>query len=229
MNILSVTIRAFVFATLAGLFTGCVTESLRDYDLCGIFNCDAEEQFQTIADSLNGEFRQVNDSTSAGETVLNVLDSNLVAGTDVAFLIDRTGSMYDDIRSVRRAVTQIVTLLNRQPNVRLAMGFYQDVHVDGQEWYSMIPLSLNYTPAQTALSNIKVDGGGDTPESLYDAMAKAIDELDWNPTSKKLLIVIGDAPSHTGTLTTNSLSDLKSKAAALGINFTVFTILSSPL
>jgi hypothetical protein len=223
----------FVAGLCAALFTGavggCSTDSLRDFDLCGIFDCKAESQFQEVADSLGGEFRSVNDSTSAGKIVLNILDSNVTAGADVAFLIDRTGSMSDDIKSVKKVVAQIVTLLNRQPNVRLAMGFYQDRHVDGQGWYTMIPLSLDYGPAQTALAGVKVDGGGDSPESLFDAMAKAMDDLDWNPASKILLIVIGDAPSHTGGKTSHSLSDLKAKAATLGVSFTVFTILSSPL
>jgi hypothetical protein len=209
------------------LLAGCVTDSLPD--LCGVFNCEAEDQFETIADSLGGESYTVEDSLTAGEIAYNILDTSIVNGTDVVFLIDRTGSMGDDIGSVKAIVGELVSLLDAHTNVRLAMGFYRDIHADGQDWYKIYSLSSNYTPALTALSEVNAYGGGDNPESLYDALFKTLDELNWSPGSKKLLIVIGDAPSHTGSKTNHSLSEIKTKAAELGAAFTIFTILSSPL
>lgn len=220
-------LRAGLAALSLWALAGCVTDSLPD--MCGIFDCEAEGQFGEIADSLGGEFHGVDDSTTAGEVVLEILDSNVAAGSDVVFLIDRTGSMSDDIGAVKAVVNKIVLALGRHTNVRMAMGFYQDRHVDGQDWYTMHPLSTDYTAAFLALSNVEVGGGGDTPESLYDALYKALDELNWNPASKKLLIVIGDAASHTGSKTSHSLSEIKAKAATLGASFTIFTVLSSPL
>jgi hypothetical protein len=222
-------LRAGLFALLLWPLASCTTESLSDFSLCGIFSCEAESQFQEIADSLGGEFHSVNDSVSAGDIVQNILDSNVVGGTDVVFLIDRTGSMYDDIDAVKAVTSRIVTALGRHTDVRLAMGFFQDIHVDGDSWYQMNPLSHDHSPALAALADVEVDGGGDTPESLYDAMAKALDELNWSSSSKKLLLVIGDAPSHTGRLTSHSLSDLKTKTSALGASFVIYTILTSPL
>src|SRR5262249_1826747 len=40
------------------------------------------------------------------------------------------------------------------------------------------------------------NGGGDAPEAVYDGLEAACGELDWRPHSRRLAVLIGDAPPH---------------------------------
>lgn len=220
-------------AALAGLsgllsLTACNTDHLVDFAPCGRFYCEAEDQFAELATALNGEYHAIDDTTTAGDLVVRILETHLENGADVAFLIDRTGSMQDDIGAVKDVGGAIVELLGRHTDARLTVGFYRDRHYDGNQWYVMPPLSADHQAAVASLANVVADGGGDVRESVYDAIAKTLDELNWRSSSRKLLIVIGDAPSHTDSRSNHTLAGLQTKAAAKGVSFTIFPILSSP-
>eukprot|EP01017_Pseudomicrothorax_dubius_P029526 TRINITY_DN3594_c0_g2_i4.p1 TRINITY_DN3594_c0_g2~~TRINITY_DN3594_c0_g2_i4.p1 ORF type:complete len:146 (+),score=17.29 TRINITY_DN3594_c0_g2_i4:82-519(+) len=46
------------------------------------------------------------------------------------------------------------------------------------------------------IDTITADGGGDGPEAVVDGLNYAVNNLAWDPSSKKFLIHILDAPPH---------------------------------
>jgi hypothetical protein len=94
---------------------------------------------------------------------------------DVLFLIDATGSMEDEINQLKANVLQIsaqVDALPARPDVRFAMVTYRD---RGDAYVTRVH---EFTPDvrlfQAELEKVRARGGGDYPESLNEALHRAI-------------------------------------------------------
>ncbi len=115
---------------------------------------------------------------------------------DLAFLIDVTGSMSDELRYVNEEVVGIVGRLREAvPNVqvRVAATFYRDrgdiVPI------SQIPFSTNLQSFVAHMRLVEANGGGDYPEDLNSGLAAAMTTLQWSQIpAARVLVVIADAP-----------------------------------
>ncbi|MDR3201855.1 MAG: GDSL-type esterase/lipase family protein [Bifidobacteriaceae bacterium] len=129
---------------------------------------------------------------------------------DVAFVVDTTGSMRNDINSVRQAIGDIAERLTEaSADFRVALVTYRDDPArtsNEGDYMSRLDLDFTTDTAQltAALARQVADGGGDTPESVYSGVMTALN-LGWRPGVRKLAIVMGDAPGlepdpagHTG-------------------------------
>jgi len=47
------------------------------------------------------------------------------------------------------------------------------------------------------LRQINAEGGGDYQEAIDEGLRIAIQEMNWRPKAKKIIVLIGDAPPHT--------------------------------
>lgn len=116
---------------------------------------------------------------------------------DLAFLIDCTGSMDDELEYLKAEVSDIAAAIAaRFPTVllRFALICYRD---DGDTY---VTRSFDFTGSiedfQTNLSLQASDGGGDYPEAVHKALAAA-DELSWTDGAvARVLFWIADAPPH---------------------------------
>jgi Mg-chelatase subunit ChlD len=58
-----------------------------------------------------------------------------------------------------------------------------------------IPFTRDFASFQKTLNAIRVGGGRDIPEAIYEALYEAAVQFPWEAESK-LIILIGDAPPH---------------------------------
>lgn len=120
---------------------------------------------------------------------------------DVAFVIDTTGSMYDDIDNVKRSASEILaTLGERNPGARAGVVLYKDFG-DSYITRTLVGFTDDLDAVNAAIQNITVDGGGDWPEAVLSALRHAFrseDGLgDWRGGDvPKQIILFGDAPAH---------------------------------
>jgi hypothetical protein len=61
----------------------------------------------------------------------------------------------------------------------------------------VIPFTADVDSFEIALSYVRAQGGGDTPEDLQNGLVAALDSLDWRGGGIRNAFVIGDAPPHT--------------------------------
>ncbi|MCY1074570.1 vWA domain-containing protein [Archangium lansingense] len=126
--------------------------------------------------------------------VQGVLPSEL----DVAFVVDATGSMGDEIRYLKAELQNIVDSVQGSfPNVsaRFALVMYRD---DGDayvvrpfDFTSDVGLFRQQLDAQSA------EGGGDYPEAMERGLG-AIHQLSWRTgNTARLTFLVADAPTHT--------------------------------
>ncbi|MDR1683254.1 MAG: VWA domain-containing protein [Candidatus Symbiothrix sp.] len=117
---------------------------------------------------------------------------------EVAFMVDATGSMDDELEYLK---TEVVDVINRvkQDNptawVYTAAVFYRDL----QDEYTtkVSPFTDNIQVTNQFIGQQRADGGGDFPEAVDIALEKSIGELQWSFNAKtRLLFLLLDAPPH---------------------------------
>lgn len=125
---------------------------------------------------------------------------SLQSDHDIVLLIDKTGSMADDIQSVIAGANDLLEAVQKQKGVRLTIASYGDLNVDGPTWYEHLNFSDSDESVKNFLINIYPGGGGDWPESVYEAVMLTIQKSTWRQSSKRMIILVGDAPPLTGAL-----------------------------
>ena len=137
------------------------------------------------------------------EDILEVFDdlgdkNNL----DVVFAIDATGSMKNDIETLKTdLLPALLKEFENTRDVRFGLLFYRDY---GDNFnYKNLPVKFftftdNLNTFNKNLNSIKINGkeGGDIPEAVYEAIYSSAEFYSWRADSKKLIILIGDAEPH---------------------------------
>lgn len=116
-------------------------------------------------------------------------------GLDVVLVIDTTHSMQFVIDELRSRLKEFVATLRRLvPTARVGIVVYRD---KGDDYVvKWTDLSFNTQKLLDFLSTIQASGGGDWEEAVRDALDTAVHELKWRKQSKKVIILVGDAPPH---------------------------------
>lgn len=138
---------------------------------------------------------------------------------DVAFVVDATGSMGDEIAFLKAELTDVINQSKQAAQgstIRLGSVFYRDKtdeYLTRHRDFSDQPDStISFMKQQSA------GGGGDYPEAVDTALAVALTQLSWSKTAKsRLLFLVLDAPPHDDDATKASLQRSVAKAAEMGI------------
>ncbi len=128
------------------------------------------------------------------------LDSREDAPTiELVFCLDATGSMSGLIHTAKEKIWDIVTSLAQSspsPNIKLGMIFYRD---KGDLFVTKTyPLTLDIDSIYTELLAIDADGGGDSPESVNQALYEAVEQMNWSKDENvyQTIFLVGDCPPH---------------------------------
>lgn len=119
-----------------------------------------------------------------------------VRSFDLAVVIDTTGSMGDELEYLKAELLGIVGGLQRRHpglDIRLALIPYRD---KGDAYVTVThPFTKDLGSIQASMRRYTADGGGDYPEAVEQAMARAM-TLGWRPNAVKSLLLVADAPPH---------------------------------
>lgn len=118
---------------------------------------------------------------------------------EVAFVLDTTGSMADLIEGAKRKIWSIAnSIVDVNPNadIRMALIGYRDL---GDEYVvKSRNMSGDLQGLYGDLVRFCADGGGDTPESVNEALDAAVHDIDWSRDGdvRRIIFLVGDAPPH---------------------------------
>lgn len=119
---------------------------------------------------------------------------------EVAFLLDTTGSMSDEIKQLQKTLKSTIEKVNKLDSavaVRLALVLYRD---HGDDYVTQVHQFTDDIDAfQKLIDAVSANAGGDMPEAVNAALQKGIEELQWSdPTAEavRITFLIGDAPPH---------------------------------
>jgi Mg-chelatase subunit ChlD len=119
---------------------------------------------------------------------------------DVVFALDTTGSMAGLIQAAKEKIWSIASSMAQgqpAPEIRIGLVAYRD---RGDDYVTqMVNLSADLDSVYAKLMDFKADGGGDTPESVNQALSDAVNKMAWSadPKAYKVVFLVGDAPPHT--------------------------------
>jgi hypothetical protein len=153
---------------------------------------DTVEAFTEIAGSENLVY-----STGPAdlvERIKGLLEKEKGKQIDLVLCLDTTGSMKDDIDAVREKLIPMLREITAEfAAFRIGMVLYKDYY---DEYLNrVIPFTGDFNRFQRTLNSIRVSGGRDIPEAVYEALYEGASKFPWEAESR-LLILIGDAPPH---------------------------------
>jgi Mg-chelatase subunit ChlD len=115
---------------------------------------------------------------------------------DVAFVLDTTGSMSEEISAVKSTIQKVASSLSVD-GVRVRIGLVEFKDRTDPFVTKVYPMTNDVQRFAAQVSRIEASGGGDTPESVNEGLHVALTQLDWADRSvAKLAFLIGDAPPH---------------------------------
>jgi len=150
------------------------------------------------------------------------MGSPTTALADVMFLVDTTGSMSSGIAAVDAALSSTVSALSGFGSIATGAGQYKDATNsagDGFDYELNQAITTNSALTQTAINGFSAGGGGDDPEQGLFALTTATTDpaTGWRAGAKKIEVIVGDAPSHSGAGAAGGVT-VDSTATTLSVN-----------
>jgi hypothetical protein len=138
---------------------------------------------------------------------------------DIAFVVDATGSMSDEINFLRKELNNVIfKTKNANPELtfNFANTFYRDQNEEyvtrSQDFSDVLSKSIDFIDGQSA------NGGGDYEEAVEVALDEAINDLSWSDEARsRIVFLILDAPPHNSPEIQKKLDAIMRQAAASGI------------
>jgi len=119
---------------------------------------------------------------------------------EVVFVLDTTGSMSGLIEGAKRKIWSIANQMasgQPRPDIRIGLVAYRD---RGDDYVTRrVDLSADIDAIYAQLQQLSAGGGGDTPESVNQALHEAVEGLGWSrdPGVYRVVFLVGDAPPHS--------------------------------
>jgi Mg-chelatase subunit ChlD len=135
----------------------------------------------------------------AGYETVPVRAADVTPKIEVSFVLDTTGSMGQLIGGAKQKIWTIarqVVAGRPTPAIKLGLIGFRD---RGDQYVTKVfDLSDDLDAVYGHLMDFQVGGGGDTPESVNQALNEAVTKISWSKDSNtlKLIFLVGDAPPH---------------------------------
>ncbi|OPZ88030.1 MAG: hypothetical protein BWY76_00166 [bacterium ADurb.Bin429] len=118
---------------------------------------------------------------------------------EVVFVLDTTGSMGGLLHGAKEKIWSIANMLvtgKPSPNIKMGLIAYRD---RGDAYVTKVtPLSEDIDAVYAELMQFKAEGGGDTPESVNQALHEAVTKIAWSEQKDvyRVIFLVGDCPPH---------------------------------
>ncbi|MBU0616592.1 MAG: VWA domain-containing protein [Planctomycetes bacterium] len=118
---------------------------------------------------------------------------------EVCFVLDTTGSMSGLIAGAKAKIWAIANQMiaaEPTPRLRIALVGFRD---RGDDYITrLFDLTEDIDAVYKNLQGFAANGGGDGPESVNQALAEAVTQIDWTPDRSvlKIVFLVGDSPPH---------------------------------
>lgn len=183
--------------------------------------------FTSLAHSLGGRTYFAAHADSLTSAIMDILTSRLDDGTDIVFLIDKTGSMDDDLEKVKQSIDMMMNYISQFNNVKLGVASYGDKNYQYDFWYNRTDLSSDPQQIKSYMESFTTIGNPDVAESVNDAIVKTVREMNWTEGSKRLMLVIGDAPSQQPPLSSFTEEKVIAVCDSMHVKFNLYPIILS--
>ena len=132
-------------------------------------------------------------------TNVAITPPNAPKRVQVVFVLDTTGSMGGLIAAAKEKIWSIASTLaqaRQTPEISMGLVAYRD---RGDAYVThVIDLDKDLDSMYSKLMDFRADGGGDSPESVNQALDEAINKISWSQDANtyRVVFLVGDAPPH---------------------------------
>ena len=193
------------------------------YCWVNLFDGVREENAENFSLKINGiaidttlTLTGIKDTALNLNVIVNKEIKHAEATADIAFIVDATGSMTDEIAFLISDLDYIIghAASSKKVALRTAALFYRD---EDDEYLTIHnDFSDDVEVTQRFVSQQNADGGGDYPEAVHTALEKSLQNLSWNESARaRIAFLILDAPAHHNE---NVLASLQKSVALFAKN-----------
>ena len=152
------------------------------------------DDFTSIAKASEGEAALAKGPEDIVPLIGAILDKAKGKTLDLVLCLDTTDSMGDDIAAVKAKLPDLIrSRIAGYETLRLGLVLYKDYFEE------YVVKDYVFTPDVGKflgqVQAVKVGGGRDIPEAVYEALYEALTAYAWTAETR-LVILIGDAPPH---------------------------------
>jgi hypothetical protein len=152
------------------------------------------DDFRSIAEAGKGEARLVGGPDDITPEVARLMDRARGKSLDLVICLDTTDSMKDDIDSIKKSLPGLVaSKITGFASFRIGLVLYKDYFEEYLTKRSDFTTDVGKFNGE--LQAVRVGGGRDIPEAVYEALYEALVSFHW-AADEKMVILIGDAPPH---------------------------------
>jgi Mg-chelatase subunit ChlD len=144
---------------------------------------------------------------------------------DLAFILDTTGSMNEEIAAVKTTIQKVASAL-AQKDVAFRVGLVEYKDRTDPFVTRVYDMTTDVGRFQADVAHLSAGGGGDYPESVNEGLHVGLTRLEWSGDAVlKLAFLVGDAPPHLDYQEDADYAVEMKNAAHRGIQ--VFTVAAS--
>lgn len=166
------------------------------------------------------ELKKVTPFDEGVNHLMMTVDCSEMNNVDIAFVVDATGSMGDELSYLKQEMNEIIfksKQISSTLNFHFANVFYRD---EGKEEYLTRTMDFSRILSESVsfINDQRAGGGGDYEEAVEVALDSAINNLSWSEEARtRIIFLILDAPPHNNPVNQVKLNELIRKAAEKGI------------
>lgn len=191
-----------------------------------LFEPSLTQEIREYAISINGMMQeqapkeyQFDTAAAVVRTVYTINQASIKKDlTQIAFIVDATGSMGDEIDYLKKDLRSIISRVEDDNTlaVETAALFYRD---EGDDYVTRESnFSRDFSKTSEFIGKQNADGGGDYPEAVHIALENSLQKLSWNENAySKIAFMLLDAPAHDGDKIRKSLQKSIKEYSAEGI------------
>ena len=159
-----------------------------------IYMSDTVDSFSDLANETSGDIIFGKGEGDVIDNIRQILKKMDGETLDLVLALDTTQSMENDIPYLQKSLVPLMKeFSDKFKTIRIGMMLYRDYF---EEYVTkIIPFQITFEDVQAKLDTIKVFGGRDIPEAVYEALYESIHNFAWYA-EEKAIILIGDAPPH---------------------------------
>lgn len=178
-----------------------------------------------IGNQIFPNIKAYNDTKINSLNVSDYIKNNNEKKIDIAFMVDATGSMGDELEYLKEELTDVISKVkgkNENTTVNMGAVFYRDkgeAYVTKKSDFSTnIDKTVNFIKEQSA------EDGGDFPEAVETALDESINNLEWSEdATSRILFLVLDAPPHYNDQIISEIHHLVATASEKGIRIIPIT------
>lgn len=155
---------------------------------------EAVDRLREIAEENGGDAVESETDEDVLDTIERIIAGARGTSVDLVLALDTTQSMEDDVPYLKaHLVPMLEKYVEASASLRVGLVYYRDYMEEYLTRRFDFQNDLGFV--QRAVDTIRVAGGRDIPEAVYEALYTAVTRYVWTA-DERHVVLVGDAPPH---------------------------------